>query len=60
MAKECIIGREGRNLKFKREALLNYGLKVFFVYSIKSGKKKRIHNAEVIEEIKKEIKRLKN
>lgn len=26
MAKEWIIGREGRNLKFKREALLNYGM----------------------------------
>jgi len=26
MAKEWIKGREGRNLKFKREALLNYGL----------------------------------
>jgi len=26
MAKEWIIGREGRNLKFKRETLLNYGL----------------------------------
>ena len=37
-----------------------FGGKVFFVYSIKSGKKKKIHNAEVIEEIKKEIKRLKN
>ena len=26
MAKEWIIGREGKNLKFKREALLNYGM----------------------------------
>jgi len=26
LAKEWIIGREGRNLKFKREALLNYGM----------------------------------
>ena len=26
MAKEWIAGRDGRNLKFKREALLNYGL----------------------------------
>ncbi len=26
MKKEWIIGREGRNLKFKREALLNYGM----------------------------------
>ncbi len=26
MVKEWIIGREGKNLKFKREALLNYGI----------------------------------
>lgn len=26
MAKEWIIGQDGRNLKFKREALLNYGM----------------------------------
>ncbi len=32
--------------------------KVFFVYSIKAGKKKQIDNTEVIEEIKEEIKRL--
>lgn len=32
--------------------------KVFFVYSIKSGNKKQIHNTEVIEEIQEEIKRL--
>ena len=33
--------------------------KVFFVYSIKSsGKKKRIYNVEVIEQIKDEIQRL--
>jgi hypothetical protein len=35
-----------------------YGGKVFYVISIKEGKKKVIHNREVIEEIKKEIKRL--
>ena len=35
-----------------------FGGKVFFVYSIKSGKKKKIYNTEVIEEIKNEIKRL--
>jgi len=37
-----------------------FGGKVFFVYSIKSGKKKKIYNTEVFEEIKKEIKRLKS
>jgi hypothetical protein len=26
VVKEWIIGREGKNLKFKREALLNYGM----------------------------------
>ena len=37
----------------------DFGGKVFFIYSIKSsGKKKRIYNVEVIEEIKSEISRL--
>jgi len=37
----------------------DFGGKVFFVYSIKSsGKKQRIQNIEVIEEIMNEIKRL--
>ncbi len=41
--------------RFERD----FGGKVFFVYSIKSaGKKKRIFNVEVIEEIKSEINRL--
>jgi hypothetical protein len=35
-----------------------YGGKVFYVISIKEGDKKKIHNTEVIEEIKKEIERL--
>ncbi|MEM5793239.1 MAG: MjaI family restriction endonuclease [Candidatus Aenigmatarchaeota archaeon] len=35
-----------------------YGGKVFYVISIKDGDKKKIHNKEVIEEIKAEIKRL--
>ncbi len=35
-----------------------YGGKVFYVISIKEGDKKKIHNTEVIEEIKNEIKRL--
>ena len=38
----------------------DFGGKVFFVYSVKSsGKKKKIYNIEVIEEIANEIKRLK-
>lgn len=41
--------------KFTRK----YGGKVFFVYSVKStGKKKKIYNVEVIEQIRKEIDRL--
>lgn len=36
-----------------------YGGKVFYIISVKKDKKKVIHNPEVIEEIKKEIKRLK-
>jgi len=37
-----------------------YGGKVFYVISVKEGKKKVIHNPSVIEEIRKEIERLKN
>jgi len=38
----------------------DYGGKVFFVYSVKAGgKKKQIYNTEVIDEIKEEIERLK-
>ena len=35
-----------------------YGGKVFYIFSIKSGDKKEIHNIEIIDEIKKEIERL--
>jgi hypothetical protein len=35
-----------------------FGGQVFFIYSVKSGKKKKIYNVEVIEEIRKEIERL--
>ena len=35
-----------------------YDGKVFYIISIKEGDKKKIHNIEVIEEIRKEIKRL--
>jgi hypothetical protein len=59
MPREWISGNEGKNLKFKRETLLNCG-RVFFIYSIKSsGKKKKIYNTEVIDEIRLEIKKLK-
>jgi hypothetical protein len=36
------------------------GGRVFFIYSQKSGKKGKIDNPEVIEDIKKEIERLQN
>jgi hypothetical protein len=36
-----------------------FGGKVFYIYSVKVGDKKEIYNKEVIEEIRKEIKRLK-
>jgi hypothetical protein len=42
--------------KFKKR----FGGQVFFIYSVKSGGKKKIYNFEVIEEIKKEIECLKN
>ena len=37
-----------------------YGGNVFYIYSIKENDKKRIYNANVVEEIKQEIERLKN
>jgi len=50
-------------LKFQEEAhkkfTRKYGGKVFYVNSVREGKKKIIHNPEVIEEIRKEIERLK-
>ena len=42
--------------KFEKE----FRGRVFFVYSVKSGKKKMICNTEVVEEIRKEIERLQN
>jgi hypothetical protein len=46
---------EINHAKFKEK----YGGKVFFVYSIKEGpKKKKIYNVEVIEEIKREMEKL--
>jgi len=42
--------------KFKKK----YGGSVFYVFSIKSGNRRKIYNSEVIDEIKSEIKRLQN
>jgi len=50
-------------LKFQKKThekfTAKYGGKVFYVISVKEGKKKIIHNDSVIEEIRKEIERLK-
>ncbi|MBI4824911.1 MAG: MjaI family restriction endonuclease [Nitrospirae bacterium] len=40
--------------KFRKK----FGGQVFFIYSVKAGKNKKIYNVEVIEEIKKEIGKL--
>ena len=37
-----------------------FGGKVFYIFSIKSGKKKIIQNVDIIEDIKREMKRLQN
>ena len=53
------IFKERRLQKITHKKFTNkYGGKVFYVISIKEGGKKKIYNTEVIEEIKKEIKRL--
>lgn len=50
-------------LKFQKKThekfTAKYGGKVFYIISVKEGKKKIIHNPEVIEEIRTEIERLK-
>jgi len=45
--------------KTHEKFIAKYGGKVFYVISVKEGKRKFIHNPEVIEEIRKEIERLK-
>lgn len=50
------INQEKTHKKFTEK----YGGKVFYIYSIKEGDKKKIYNQEVIEEIKQEIIRLKD
>jgi len=47
-----------RMIKYKRTSLIRG--KVFYILLIKEGQKKKIYNTEVIDEIKNEIKRLKN
>ena len=44
------------HIKFKEK----YGGEVFYIFSIKENGKKRIYNIDIIDEIKKEIERLKN
>lgn len=50
-------------LEFQRKThekfTAKYGGKVLYIISVKEGKKKIIYNPEVIEEIRKEIERLK-
>ena len=41
-----------------RKFTAKFGGKVFYIFSIKNGKKKEIQNEEIIDEIKKEIKEL--
>lgn len=53
--KERSLQEETHN-KFKEQ----FGGKVFYIFSMKSGNKKVIQNTEVIEEIQKEIDRLEN
>ena len=46
--------------KTHNEFTNKYGGKVFYIYSIKEGNKKRIYNKDVIDEIRNEIIKLKN
>ena len=47
-------------LKTHKKFTEKFGGKVFYILSIKEGQKKKIYNTEVIDEVKTEIKRLKN
>jgi len=55
-----IINELGFQKKTHEKFTAKYGGKVFYIISVKDGKKKAIHNPEVIEEIRKEIQRLQN
>ncbi len=48
--------QEKSHLKFTNE----FGGKVFYIHSVKEGRKKKIQNLEIINEIEKEIERLKS
>ena len=53
-----IINEREQQKKTHEKFTAKYGGKVFYIISITGGKNKIIHNPEVIEEIKKEIKKL--
>ncbi len=53
-----IINEFGFQKRTHEKFTSKYGGKVFYIISITEGKKKIIHNPEVIEEIRKEIKKL--
>lgn len=55
-----IFQEKAQQAKTHEKFTAEYGGKVFYVVSIKENDKKKIHNNEVIEEIKSEIERLKN
>ncbi len=55
-----IINEREQQKKTHEKFTQKYGGKVFYIISLTEGKNKRIHNTEVIEEIKKEILRLEN
>ena len=54
-----IINEREQQKKTHEKFTAKYGGKVFYIISITDGKNKIIHNIEVIEEIKKEIEKLK-
>lgn len=55
-----IINERKNQIKTHEKFTKKYGGKVFFIISVKNGDKKEIYNKEIIEEIKEEIRRLKN
>ncbi len=55
-----MIKERNNQITTHRKFTEKYAGKVFYVFSIKEGDKKRIYNTEVIEEIQQEIKRLNN
>ena len=55
-----IYQQRGLQLETHKKFTDKYGGKVFYIYSIKNGNKKVIANTEIMEDIEKEIKRLKS